>query len=274
MECPLGQITAAGKFTVLHSFCSQVNCTDGSTPFSGLMQASNGNLYGTAYYGGTNCFNAGGCGTVYEITRTGKFTVLYNFCSRTNCTDGSNPYAGLVQATDGNFYGTTYQGDQLNFTCLDGTASCGTVFKLTPEGTLTTLYTFCSQIGCTDGGNPSASLLQATDGTFYGSTFLGGDSKCPGGDVGCGTIFSLSVGLGPFVHANPGFGKIGSIVDILGNNLTGTTSVTFTGVAATFKVVSDTYLKAKVPTGATTGTIEVTTPSGTLLSNVTFRILP
>jgi uncharacterized protein (TIGR03437 family) len=82
------------------------------------------------------------------------------------------------------------------------------------------------------------------------------------------------MGLGPFVEAQLNFGKVGRVVNILGNGLTGTTSVTFNGVAATFTVVSDTYIKATVPSGATTGTIEVTTPTGTLSSNVAFRVLP
>jgi uncharacterized protein (TIGR03437 family) len=87
-------------------------------------------------------------------------------------------------------------------------------------------------------------------------------------------IFKVSVGLGAFVEANPGFGAIGHAVNILGNKLKGTTSVTFNGVAATFTVKSDTYIEAKVPSGATSGTIEVTTPSGTLNSNVAFQVLP
>ena len=82
------------------------------------------------------------------------------------------------------------------------------------------------------------------------------------------------MGLGPFVEAQFDFGRAGQVVNILGNNLTGTTGVTFNGVSANFKVVSDTYLKAQVPTGATTGTIQVTTPSGTLSSNVAFQVLP
>lgn len=267
------EITAAGKFTTLYSFCSQVNCVDGSNPIAGLVQARNGNLYGTTYFGGSNCVNGGGCGTVYEITPAGNLSTLYNFCSQTNCSDGLFPVAGLVQAADGNFYGTANQGGLDTNQCLDGTASCGTIFKITPEGTLTALYSFCSQTGCADGANPKATLLQATDGTFYGSTFLAGDATCPGG-VGCGTIFSLSVGLGPFVQANPGFGKVGQVVNILGNDLTGTSRVTFNGTTAEFEVISGTYLKAEVPSGAATGKIEVTTPSGTLASDVSFQVLP
>jgi hypothetical protein len=136
------------------------------------------------------------------------------------------------------------------------------------------LHDFCNsqQGNCPDGALPEASLFQATNGIFYGSTDLGG-SQCS--EIGtCGTLFTLSMGLGPFVQAQINFGKVGDIVNVLGNNLTGTTGVTFNGVAAQFKVVSDTYLKAQIPTGASTGTIEVTTPSGTLDSNVPFQVLP
>jgi uncharacterized repeat protein (TIGR03803 family) len=94
------------------------------------------------------------------------FTTLYRFCSvLPGCTDGEYTYAGLVQATDGSFYGTTVEGGANEF---------GTVFKITPSGTLTTLHSFCSVVpGCKDGENPLAGLIQATDGDFYGTTYGG-----------------------------------------------------------------------------------------------------
>src|ERR1022692_651545 len=155
------KITPGGTLTTLYSFCPQTNCTDGATPGAGLVQAANGDLYGTTYFGGTNG------GTVFKITPGGTLTTLYNFCSQTNCTDGTGPLAGLVQAANGDLYGTTYFG---------GTNG-GTVFKITPGGTLTTLYSFCSQgvyPGCTDGLNPDAGLVQAANGDFYGTTSSGG----------------------------------------------------------------------------------------------------
>jgi len=82
----------------------------------------------------------------------------------------------------------------------------------------------------------------------------------------------LSVGLGPFVETQPTSGKVGSAVKILGTDLTGATSVTFNGTAAVFKVVSASLIKTTVPEGATTGTVEVTTPKATLKSNVVFRV--
>jgi uncharacterized repeat protein (TIGR03803 family) len=110
--------------------------------------------------------------------------------------------------------------------------SCGTVFKITPSGILTTLYSYCSQSQCTDGYNPIAGLVQATNGDFYGTTLAGG-INCAS-DGGCGAIFRLSVGLGPFVKTQPWTGKVGTPVTILGTDLTGATSVTFNGTPSAF----------------------------------------
>jgi uncharacterized repeat protein (TIGR03803 family) len=109
--------------------------------------------------------------------------------------------------------------------------------------------------------------LQGTDGNFYGTT-------SSGGIAGDGTVFRLSMGLGPFVETNPVAAKVGKKVGILGTNLTGATSVTFNGTAAAFKVHSQTLIVAEVPSGATTGTVQVQLPSGTLSSNVPFVVLP
>jgi hypothetical protein len=108
--------------------------------------------------------------------------------------------------------------------------------------------------------------MQATNGGFYGTTSAGANND--------GTVFSLSVGLGPFVTTLPSSGKAGTKVAILGNDLTGTTSVTFDGAAATFEVVSGSEITTTVPAGATSGVVEVATSSNTLKSNVEFRVLP
>ena len=202
-----------------------------------------------SYGGGAN----GYYGTVFKITTGGKLTTLYSFYSQTNCTDGQNPSAPLIQATDGDLYRTTE----------GGAYSGGTVFKITPSGTLTTLY---SVTGMND-GDPSAGLVQDTNGNFYGTTSGGCGLMHP-----CGTVFRLSVGLGPFVETLPASGKVGAAVKILGTDLTGAISVTFNGTAATFKVVSKSLITTTVPAGATTGTVKVTTPKGTLKSNVVFRV--
>jgi uncharacterized repeat protein (TIGR03803 family) len=181
-----------------------------------------------------------------------------------NCADGSDVYAGLIQATDGNFYGTAELG---GFPlCSFSDIGCGTIFKITPAGVLTTLYTFCRDTKCLDGNSPYAGLVQGTDGTLYGTTAGGGTQNQ-------GTVFSLAVGLAPFVESVPGSGKVGVSITILGTNLTGATAVSFNGTAASFTVVSGTQITATVPSGATSGTVAVTTPSGTLNSNVPFQIL-
>jgi uncharacterized repeat protein (TIGR03803 family) len=157
----------------------------------------------------------------------------------------------LVQGSDGNFYGTTSGGDY----------NQGTVFEISPSGTLTTLHSFNG----TDGSSPNSALVQDTNGDFYGTTY-------EGGAYGYGTVFSLSTGLAPFVKTQPAYGKAGKVIKILGTDLTGATSVTFNGVPAAFKVISKSLIGATVPVGATTGSVLVTTPSGALSSNVVFRV--
>jgi uncharacterized repeat protein (TIGR03803 family) len=240
------KITPSGTLTTLHSF----DGTDGWEPAAALVQATNGNLYGTTQLGGAN-----NDGAVFKITPSGTLTTIYNFCSLTNCMDGRTP-AGMVQGTDGDLYGTTLSG---------GPSSDGIVLKITPSDTLTTLYSFCAESGCPDGQIPTG-LIQDTNGYLYGTTYGGGAD-------GYGTVFALSVGLGPFVKTRPAVGVAGEFVEILGSDLTGATSVTFNGTAATFTVVSRTLITATVPAGATTGKIEVVTPGGTLSSNVSFGVL-
>jgi uncharacterized repeat protein (TIGR03803 family) len=257
------KITPSGKLTTLYSFCSQGgdNCTDGEDPVAALIQSTDGNFYGTTFSGGANCLSEGGCGTVFQITPSGTLTTIYSFCSQggDSCTDGEYPN-GLVQGTDGNFYGTAQIGGA-NF-------DSGTVFQITPTGTLTTLFNFCTKKdGCPDGFNPFAGLIQGTDGKFYGTTELGGAN-------GRGTVFRLSVGLTPFVETQPTSGTVGKAVKILGTNLTGATSVTFNGTAAAFTMISKSLIRTTVPTGATTGTVQVVTPGGTLSSNVPFTVTP
>jgi uncharacterized repeat protein (TIGR03803 family) len=127
--------------------------TKGAYPRGPLVQGVNGNLYGTTEHGGAHGNQVGTGGTVFEVTPGGKLTSLYSFCSQHKCTDGELPDAGVVQATNGNFYGTTLDGGANRNDCGAG---CGTVFEITPAGKLTTLYSFCSQLNCTDGAGPSA----------------------------------------------------------------------------------------------------------------------
>jgi uncharacterized repeat protein (TIGR03803 family) len=159
--------------TTLHGFDN----TDGINPIAALVQGSDGNFYGTTEYGG-----AAGWGTVFKITPSGTFNMLYSFCPQGfPCAGGAAPGTPLVRATDGNFYGVTYWGGISNSSCPNG---CGTFFKITPTGTLTTLHDFCSQQNCADGFGPDA-LMQASDGNFYGTTAAGGANNE-------GTVFKIT----------------------------------------------------------------------------------
>ena len=264
----LFRITPNGVFTKMHQFNKK---TDGDNP-SGLLMGSDGNFYGVSDFYGAGAFCSDTiCGTVFKITPAGQFTTLYSFCSEANCADGAGPYSGIIQGSDGNFYGTTIEGGTNVNSAVCFGAPCGVLFRITPTGQYTVLYNFCSQADCAD-GKGGGTLMQATDGKFYGTTTVGGLAGACGG-VGCGTVFSLDMGLSPFVKPVPWFGKAGTSIDIQGNNLTSTTAVIFNGVAATFTVVSDTLIKATVPAGAGTGWIQVTTTSGALSSNVAFQAL-
>jgi len=368
------RITPSGVLTTLYSFCSQSNCTDGLQPEAGLIQATDGKLYGTTEQGGVTgyyCSNGGsfGCGTVFAITLTGTLSTLYSFCPQYGCDDGWGPEAGLVEGTDGNFYGTTAAGGGFGY---DGSGS-GTAFKLTPSGNLTTLYAFCSRENCADGAGPNglvegasgnfygttseggndgcysgcgtvfkiastgvldilhkfqgsangansgeyphSALIVGTDGSFWGTTEYGGEwddgmafkitpngtlnfysidptygtnpaaplvqdtngnfygTNSHGGTGGYGAVFALSLRLRSFVEAQPTAAPVDKPINILGTSLTGATSVTFNGTAATFNVVSPSLIRTTVPAGATTGTVQVVTPGGTLSSNVPFRVI-
>ena len=256
------RITPNGVLTTLHSFCSLRNCNDGYVPLVGLLLGSDGNLYGATSgggdAGGVNC-EPYGCGTIFKIAPSGILTTLYRFGG----TDGRSPQA-LIEGSDGDFYGTTSAGGA-NKHCDEG-YGCGTIFKLTPNGTLASLYSFCSKSGCADGYDPLGGLVQDTNGILYGTTDAGGANKY-------GTVFSLSVGLGPFVKTNPAAGKVGATVGILGTNLTGATGVKFNGTATAFRMVSSSFIEAKVPSGATSGTVQVQLPNGTLSSSVPFIVL-
>lgn len=166
------KVTPSGQFTILHNFCSKAACADGQNPYAGLIQASDGNLYGTTLSGGTQ-----GQGTVFKITKGGTLSTLYSFCAQSGCVDGEFPQTGLVQASNGNLYGTTI---------LGGAYGSGTIFELTLSGALTTLYSACSQTGCPDGNYLYAGLIQAKDGNLYGVMQIGGAHNS-------GTIFKITL---------------------------------------------------------------------------------
>ena len=236
------KITSAGKFTVLHNF----DGSDGFDPSSLLVQGSDGSFYGTAYSGGKQ-----GTGTIFKITAQGKFAVMHHF---NGTTDGGNPYAGLTLASDGNFYGVnSYNGNSANQ---------GTIFRIGPQGKFKVLHIFDG----TNGATPQVTLLQHTNGPLYGDTTFGGSFND-------GTFFSLRDGLKPSVSLVTTSGKVGKTIGILGQGFpTGIESVSFNGTAAIYKVVSNTYLTATVPAGATTGPVTVATPASTLISSRPFVV--
>jgi len=287
---------ASETFTTIYQF----DGTHGQTVPAALTQGADGNLYGTAQGGG-----AYDCGTIFKMNRSGVILYYYSFpCG----TGGALPSAPLVQAYDGNFYGTTFEGG------VGQGQGDGTIFKMTQKGAVSILYSFK---GGRDGASPNAGFVQATDGKLYGATGVGGTSgfgalfrittagayellysfpqnigKVPeysltqhtnglfygtaegGGANNYGAVYDLNMGLGPFVAFVIPTGGVGKSAQILGQGLTGTSSVTFNGIAATsFKVLTDTYMTAVVPSGATTGPVIVTTPGGALKSNKSFRII-
>jgi uncharacterized repeat protein (TIGR03803 family) len=282
------KITAKGKFTVLHTF----NGRDGANPFGHLLQASDGNFYGTTLDGGAH-----NLGVIFRISQSGEFKVLFNFDSKfgagpvapltqgndgnlygvtsgpdggtvfkLGCNgvtilhnfaggeNGTNPVGGLVQATDGKFYGTN------NIGPLDFVG--GVIFRISPAGSFRTLHPF----DFTSGGSAQTTILQHTNGLLYGET-------CCGGFFGIGVFYRLDAGLHPFVSFLPAAARFRTTIDILGQGFTGTTRVSFNGRPAEFMVVSDTFLTATVPPGAATGLITVTTPKGTLTSNRKFQVI-
>jgi uncharacterized repeat protein (TIGR03803 family) len=260
------KITPAGAFTSLHSF----NRTDGESPFNDvLVQASDGNLYGTTFYGGAN-----GYGTIFKITTGGTLTTLHSFI----VTEGGGPNS-LVQATDGNFYGTA-AGEGLN----DCPGGCGTIYKITPQGALTVLHSFDG----TDGANPNAGLLQASDGNFYGTTTSEGTSGFPGD----GTIFSLSVGTSTgtieastnlaeasFTITGPATYNGSGTSFSQANAPTGTYIITFDSVAGYDTPASQTKALAANSTIAFTGIYTAQLADGTMIIDAnhpqaTFSISP
>lgn len=182
------------------------NYPDGQTPLAELIQGADGNYYTTTFQGGAGACPSdfegvtAGCGTVVKITPAGQLTVVYSFpfdSSNSTAPNGMYSEAGLLQGPDGNFYGTTVAGgtEGTNF-CVNGQIfGCGTIFKLTPSGTLTVLHDFCGGYGCTgglatDGVLPLGRLAIGPDGNLYGTTQQGGYYD---GIYNQGTIFRISL---------------------------------------------------------------------------------
>lgn len=200
------KLTESGVFSVLHTFCSQTNCADGTLPEGGVIQDALGNFYGSTNQGG-----AYGKGTLYKLSNSGTFSVLHSFCAQSQCLDGASPTGNLVQGSDGNFYGTTRAG---------GTTAVqeGTVFQWTATGKLNVIYSFCMNEECSDGAGPLDGLAEGSNGNFYGVTSSTGDSDnlvynvTPTGDenasyyfCGQGACLLSAPPTGPLIWGSDGY---------------------------------------------------------------------
>jgi uncharacterized repeat protein (TIGR03803 family) len=160
------EINMAGDESIFYSFTGGVGSHDGLAPYAALLLGSDGNFYGTTWMGG-----AFGLGTVFRLTAGGAETVLYSFCAggiEDGCADGSSPQSAMIQGSDGNYYGTARSG---------GAYRAGDIFKVTPDGDLSVLYSFSGDgeiPGSTDGDDPVSGLIEGSDGNLYGTTNLGG----------------------------------------------------------------------------------------------------
>ncbi len=184
------------KENVIYNFCSLKYCADGFYPNAQMIRDPEGNFYGTTTQGGTGGGN--GNGVVFKISRGAHGwteSVLYKFCQQTNCSDGSQPWAGLVRDAAGNLYGTTIQGGSGILNCDKFKESCGVAYELSPGAggwTENVLYDFCSAVSCADGGSPQASMIFDAKGNLYGTTEGGGNPACQVQAHGCGVVFELT----------------------------------------------------------------------------------
>jgi len=230
------KITTSGVLSTVYSF----DGIHGDQPFGPVIQGTDGNLYGTTTRGG-----AYAAGNVFKLTLAGTITNLHSFdYSSVSVVQGAFPYAGLVQGSDGNFYGVTAQGGNSDL--------AGVLFRVTPDGEYTVQARFDPT---TTGGRPTATPFVHTNGRIYG---LSGE----GGPNDYGTVYGLDVGAPSFIRAVPGTAKVGQTIGLLGA-VRGATAVNFNGLDAALSGTAANYLTAVVPAGAATGLIEVMTPAGT-----------
>lgn len=214
------KLDKTGKETVLHSFTGG---HDGGNPFSTVIFDQDGNLYGTTEIGGDTAGcdigDMNGCGVVFKISHSGKFTVLHTF----NGYDGADPLGGLVRDKAGNLYGTTFAGGITSF-CNGG---CGTVFKVDASGKETVLLKF--KAPGKGGISPTGTLIRDAAGNLYGTTTWGGDLSCAN-QAGCGTVFKLDTAgketvLYKFKEDANGALPNGPLVQDADGNFYGTTSL-------------------------------------------------
>ena len=230
------QVTPQGVVTILHKFGDGTVPNDGAMPTAGLIEASDGNFYGTTSRGGSASM-----GTVYSITSTGTVTILHSFGDGSVAHDGATPHSSLVQGADHNLYGTTSQG---------GSAGNGTIFSMTLLGSETILHSFGDGTISGDGSSPEVGLTPDGQGNFYGTTFAGGT-----GNVGtvfvmnaqkqvsilysftCPADFSFSSGATPTFMGGPGgFSPNSRLTLGLDGDFYGTTAASGYGFGALYKI--------------------------------------
>ena len=245
------RMTPSGTITVLYNF----DYTHGAYLYSPVVAGNDNFLYGTTSGGGS-----GQGGVVFKLSAGGQITLLHQF-DVNSLTDGEVPYAGLVAASDNKLYGATTGGRNA------GSVPWGNLFEVTRTGGYSWPYAFDN----THGSLAQATPMQHTNGKIYGVTERGGG---PNGNLDGGVVYSLDNGLPKFVALVNRWGTSGQVVQILGQGLTGTTSVKFGTVSATFKVYADTFMTATIPADGVTGFITVSTPSGALTSSRPFNIVP
>ena len=223
---------SGGTLPVQYNFDYSTSVPGGALPYSGLILGTDGNFYGSTEAGGAN-----DQGTLFKLTSTGTETTLYSFGTcKYPCTDGLYPETPPVQATDGNFYGTTFDTN-------DGTND-GVVYKLTSAGKFSTIYVF--PFGGTTGYNPEAPLIQGADGNLYGTAASGGitiSPTCWGSSASCGTVFKITTGgklttIYKFDQTH-GAGPLSPVIQGTDGNFYGTTSAGGTsGLGVVFKLTS------------------------------------
>ncbi|HEX3431727.1 MAG TPA: choice-of-anchor tandem repeat GloVer-containing protein [Rhizomicrobium sp.] len=216
-----------GTETVLYAF----NGNDGYLPNGGLVRDKAGNLYGTTEGGGIYDY-----GTVFVVAPDGTEKVLYSFCAKSNCSDGAIPYAGLIDESAHDFYGTTTSGGDTS--CTGG---CGTVFEVRLDGKEKVLHAFH---GGSDGYDPQAALYADSAGNLYGTTGGGGSTSCSG--YGCGTVFKIAPdGSYAIVYVfkagnEDGWGPLASLVaDSVGNLYSTTIYGGAYNVGTVFRIAPD-----------------------------------